>query len=66
MKMTESERKMWEAARDNPWRVPRSTREETVIPTLETRRRYIQFASEAAMLCREKKPVNFSGEHWKL
>lgn len=34
--------------------------------TIEARRRYCEWAKEAAKFFKGNKPVDFSGDHWKL
>ena len=57
---------MWESMRDNPWQEPLSHRKEVVIPTPQTRRNYINFATAASQFSKQQKPVRFHGEHWVM
>lgn len=45
---------------------PKERSPHTVEATPEARARYIRWASEATKFYKGKKPVHFTGEHWKL
>ena len=66
MKMTREEREAWREARGKPWRQPAEFKPAGSTTTPEARMRYIRFATEAAAFCRARKPVRFTGDHWKL
>ncbi|MEM7053105.1 MAG: hypothetical protein AAF446_01020 [Pseudomonadota bacterium] len=66
-KLTESERQKLKASVRRPHHEPSLSKYERIVAdTPEARLRYIQFATQAAKLCKSKKPVAFGGDHWKL
>ncbi len=66
-RLTPTDRKALEALREKGWR--QSTRERSprlLAPTVEARRAYCRWVTEAARFFKGTKPVRFGGSNWKL
>jgi hypothetical protein len=65
--LTEADKIAFRELTESEWiESPEERSPRIVEPTLEGRTRYIRWASEAAKFFKGTKPVDFSGDHWKL
>jgi hypothetical protein len=65
--LTEADKIAFRKLTESGWEsCPEEQSPRFVEPTAEGRARYIRWASEAAKFFKGTKPVDFSGDHWKL
>ena len=66
-KLTDSEKTAFREFMARGWeQSPEEQSPRIVEPTPEGRARYIRWATEASKFFKGTKPVDFSGDHWKL
>ncbi len=66
-KLSETDKKAFRELTTRGWEQSEQERSpRTVAPTIEARRRYCEWATQAAKFFKGTKPVDFSGDHWKL